>query len=66
MQNSMAVLWLYKKQEASRCPQWHNKAEPVSEAGMSNHKSGEVPVACTAKVCKMDEPREAVGQADDA
>ena len=33
---------------------------------MSNHKSGEVPVACTAKVCKMDEPREAVGQADDA
>ena len=66
MQHSMAVPWLYKKQEASRCPEWHSKAELVSEAGMSDHKSGEVPVAYTAKACKMDEPREAVGQDDDA
>ena len=66
MQHSMAVPWLYKKQEASRCPEWHNKVELVSEAGMSDHKSGEVPVACTTEVCKMDEPREAVEQVDDA
>ena len=33
----------------------------MAEADMSDHKSGEVPVACTAEACKMDEPREAVG-----
>ena len=32
---------------------------------MSDHKTGEVPMTCTAKACKMDESREAVGQADD-
>ena len=33
---------------------------------MSDHKSGKVPVAYTAEVHKMDEPRETVEQTNDA
>ena len=38
----------------------------MAEADKSDQKSGEVPVARTAEAYKKDEPREAMGQVDDA
>ena len=62
----MVVLWPYMKQVVSRCPGWHSKAKLVSEACKFDHKSDEVPLACTAEVDMKNEPREDVGSVDDA
>ena len=62
----MAVLWLCRKLGVSRCPVWHNKAKPKSVAHRSDHKSGKVPEACTAKVDKRDESQGTVRLANNA
>ena len=62
----MVVLWPYMKQVVSRFPGWHSKAKLVSDACKSDHKSDEVPVACTAKVDMKNKPQEYIGPADDA
>ena len=66
MQRSMAVQWPCMKQEASQRPEWHSKVEPMVEPDMSDQKSGEVPVARTAEVCKTNESQGAMGPANDA
>ena len=38
----------------------------MAEANKSNQKSGEVPVARTAEVCKTNESQGAMGPANDA
>ena len=60
----MAVLWLCRKLGASQCLERHNKAKPKSAAHRNDHKSDEVPVACTDKVYRKNEARKAVGSAD--
>ena len=62
----MATPWPYMRQVVSQCPGWHNKAKPKSVACKSDHKSDEVPVACTDEVDMKNESREAVELADDA
>ena len=62
----MAILWLNMKQEVSLCPGWHSKAKLVSKACKFDHKSDEVPEACTNEAHKKDESWEAVEPADDA
>ena len=62
----MAVLWPCRKSGVSQCLGRHNKAKPKFAACMSDHKSDEVPAACTDEVHKNDESREAVELAYDA
>ena len=66
MQRNMAVQWPCMKQEASQCPEWHSKVEPMAEPDMSDHKLDEVPVACTDEMHRTNEARETVGLADGA
>ena len=53
----MAVLWLCRKLGVSQCPVWHNKVKPKSVAYITDHKSDEMPEACTTEVDKKDESR---------
>ena len=54
------------KQVVSLCPGHHSKAKLVSEVCKSDHKSDEVPAACTDEARKKDKSREAVELAYDA
>ena len=62
----MVVMWPCMKQVVSPCPRRHNKAKLVFEVCKFDHKSDEVPVACTNEVHKNDESRKAVEPVDDA
>ena len=54
------------KQEVSLCPGQHSKVVLMSEVCEPDHKSDEVPVACTDEVHKKGESHEAVELANDA
>ena len=56
----MVVMWPCMKQVVSLCPGQHSKAKLVSEVCKSDHKSDEVPAACTDEVHKKDKSREAL------
>ena len=65
MPHNMVVMWPCMKQVVSLCPGQHSKAKLVSEACKSDHKSDEVPAACTDEAHKNDKSREVVELAYD-
>ena len=62
----MVVLCTNMKYEVSLCPGWHSKAKLVSETCKSDHKSDDVPMACTDEAHKKDESQETMELADNA
>ena len=66
MSHNMVVLWPYMKQVVSLCPGRHSKTKLMFEACRFDHKSDEVPVACTNEVHKKDESQDAMESNDDA